>query len=154
MVSVIFSESIILISSIVLAAAFSGIILSKTGLLESVFTSITSRQKEVMLTDVKIIYVTNINSTSVKAWIKNIGSAPIIDLDSVDIYFGRINSAMLIPYNAISTPRWIYSDTSIWKQTDTKEIIINTGSTIANDVYLLKIITPNGVSDEYIFTPL
>ncbi len=152
MVSVVFSESIILISSIILAAAFSSIIISKTGVLESVFTSITSKQKEIMLTDIKIIYVTNINSTSVKAWIKNIGSAPISDLASVDVYFGTINSATIIPYNAGSAPTWIYTDTSIWKKAETKEIIINKGSSITSEVHLLKIVTPNGVSDEYIFT--
>ena len=153
LVSIIFTESIILISSIILAAVFSGIVLSKAGSIEATFTSTTASQKEAMLTKIKIVYVTNTTSSTIKAWIKNVGKQPIVDLDKVDVYFGPIKSVKRIPYNTASAPTWTYSNTSIWNMMDTKEITINYDSTLSNVAYLLKVVTPNGVSDEYIFTP-
>ncbi|GIU70579.1 MAG: hypothetical protein KatS3mg003_0058 [Candidatus Nitrosocaldaceae archaeon] len=153
MVSTIFTESIVLISSIILAAAFSGIIISKTGAIESIFSSTTASQKENMLTKIKVVYATNTTSSTIKVWVKNIGKQPIVDLDKVDLYFGPIKSVNRIPYNTGSAPTWTYSNTSVWNIMDTKEIIINYDSTLSDTTYLLKIITPNGADTEYLFSP-
>lgn len=153
MVSNIFTESIILISSIILATAFSGIIISKTGALESIFAATTSSQRETMLTDIKIIYVTNTTSSTITAWVKNVGKQPITDLDSVDVYFGAIKSVKRIPYNTGSAPTWIYDNTSVWNIMDTKKITINYDTTLSSTTYMLRVTTPNGVSDDYVFSP-
>ncbi|MEM2856619.1 MAG: hypothetical protein QW416_05920 [Candidatus Nitrosocaldaceae archaeon] len=153
MVSIVFSESIILISSIILATAFTGIILSKTGTLESMVSSATSMQRSNILTDIKIIYVTNTTSSTVVAWVKNVGKQPIVDIDAVDIYFGPIKSVNMIPYNNGGSPTWIYEDTSTWDIMETKKIIISYGSSLSNTTYMLSIATPNGITDEYIFSP-
>lgn len=153
MVSIVFSESIILISSIILATAFTGIILSKTGTLESMVSSATSMQRSNMLTDIRIIYVTNTTSSTVVAWVKNVGKQPIVDIDAVDVYFGPIKSVNIIPYNNVGSPTWIYEDTSTWDIMETKKIIISYGSSLSNTTYMLNIATPNGITDEYIFSP-
>ncbi len=153
MVSNIFTESIILISSIILAAAFSGIIISKTGAIESIFTATTASQKETMLTDIKIIYATNTTSSTIAVWVKNVGKQPITDLTSVDVYFGAIKSVKRIPYNTGSAPTWTFDNTSTWNVMNTKQITINYDTTLSNTTYLVRVTTPNGVSDDYIFSP-
>ncbi len=154
LVSNIFTESIILVSSIILATTFTGIIISKAGTLEAIFTSTTASKRSTILTDIKIIYATNTTSSTIVVWVKNIGKQPIVEIESVDVYFGAINSVNRIPYSASSTPSWAYEDNSIWDIMETKKIIINYGTPLSQTTYLIKVTTPNGVSNEYIFSPM
>jgi hypothetical protein len=108
-----------------------------------------------MLTNIKIVYVNaNADNNIVKAYVKNIGINPIVSLDSVDVYFGELNSLSKIPYNTASAPKWIYSDSSnTWNPKQTRELVITLDYNLqANKTYMLKVVLHNGIADEYIFS--
>lgn len=156
MVSNVFTEGIMLVASIILAVYFSSIMISQAGIIESIFSSTTSSQRSSILTSVKIVHVVNSTASTVEVYVKNIGKIPIENLDKVDLYFGKVNSVSKIPYspNQSTTPRWYYGDNTIsWNVMDTKKIIIELSNNMDSSTYLVKIVTPNGVSDEYIFSP-
>ncbi|MEM0442108.1 MAG: hypothetical protein QW450_02995 [Candidatus Nitrosocaldus sp.] len=152
MVSAVFTESILLIASITIAAIFASTVISKSTIIQSFFATQTQMQREVALTSIKVIYV-NANGTTVKAWVKNTGMYSISNLDAVDVYFGEVNALQRIPYNAASAPKWVYDNTDPWNPKQTKEITITLSSAIqSNKTYMLKMALPNGVTDEYIFS--
>ncbi|MFN4337194.1 MAG: hypothetical protein ACK4FV_06410 [Candidatus Nitrosocaldus sp.] len=154
MVSAVFTESILLIASITIAAIFASTVISKSTMIQSFFATQTQMQREVALTNIKVIYVNaNANSTTVKAWIKNTGMYSIYNLDAVDIYFGEINALQRIPYNSATAPKWVYDNTDTWNPKQTKEITITLSNAIeAGKTYMLKVALPNGITDEYIFS--
>ncbi len=155
MVNAVFTESILLIASLTIAGIFASMIISKSSTVQSLFATQTQVQRDIMLTNIKIVYVNaNANNYIVKAYIKNIGINPIVSLDSVDVYFGELNSLSKIPYNAVSAPKWIYSDSSnTWNPKQTRELVITLDYNLqADKTYMLKVVLHNGVTDEYIFS--
>lgn len=152
MVSAVFTESILLIASITIAAIFASTVISKSTIIQSFFATQTQVQRETALTSIKIIYV-NANSTTVKVWIKNTGMYSISNLEHVDLYFGEVNALQRVPYNAATAPKWVYDSTDTWNPKQTKELTITLSNAIeANKTYMLKVALPNGITDEYIFS--
>lgn len=155
MVNAVFTESILLIASLTIAGIFASMVISKSSVVQSLFAMQTQVQRDIMLTNIKIVYVNaNANNNTVKAYVKNIGINPIVSLDSVDIYFGELNSLSKIPYNAANAPKWVYSDSSnIWNPKQTRELVITLDNALqGNKTYMLKVVLYNGVTDEYIFS--
>jgi len=155
MVNAVFTESILLIASLTIAGIFASMVISKSSTIQSLFSTQTQVQRDIMLTNIKIVYVNaNANNNIVKAYVKNIGINPIVSLDSVDVYFGELNSLSKIPYNAANEPKWIYSDSSnTWNPKQTRELVITLDYNLqANKTYMLKVVLHNGVTDEYIFS--
>jgi len=155
MVNAVFTESILLIASLTIAGIFASMVISKSSTIQSLFSTQTQVQRDIMLTNIKIVYVNaNANNNIVKAYVKNIGINPIVSLDSVDVYFGELNSLSKIPYNAANAPKWIYSDSSnTWNPKQTRELVITLDYNLqANKTYMLKVVLHNGVTDEYIFS--
>lgn len=154
MVTAVFSEGILLIASVILAAGLSTMAISKVGVFQSAFTATSENQKEITLTKIKVIYATNSSSTTVNTYVKNVGMSPINDPASVDIYFGQLGSVQWVPYNNATAPKWVYGTTpTVWQIKDTVRIDVTTSSALSKDVtYMVRITTPNGVSDDYIFS--
>jgi flagellar protein FlaG len=155
MVNAVFTESILLIASLTIAGIFASMIISKSSAVQSLFATQTQVQRDIMLTNIKIVYVNaNADNNIVKAYVKNIGINPIVSLDSVDVYFGELNSLSKIPYNTASAPKWIYSDSSnTWNPKQTRELVITLDYNLqANKTYMLKVVLHNGIADEYIFS--
>ncbi len=154
MVSAVFSEGILIIASVILAAGLSTTVLSKLGVFQSTFSATTENQKQITLTKIKVVYATNSSSTDVNAYVKNIGVAPIIDPASVDVFSGPLGSAQRIPYNNGTAPTWIYaSPVTVWQEKDTVRIDITNSVTLQKNVtYMLRVTAPTGVSDDYIFS--
>lgn len=150
MASVVFSEAILIIASVIIAGVLAGVVINKSSMFSSTFTVSTETQKNILLTKIKVIYATNSSSTTINVWTKNVGSYPVTSLQSVDVYFGQLGSVQKIPYNSGSTT-WTYnSPVSIWNSTNTVQInIVNSTPLQKNTVYQLQITTPNGVSDNY-----
>lgn len=150
MASVIISEAILIIASVIIAGVLAGVIMNKSSMFSSTFTVSSETQKNILLTKIKVIYATNSSSTTVNVWTKNIGTYPITSPLSVDVYFGPLGSVQRIPYNSGSTT-WTYnSPVSVWNSTNTIQInIVNSVQLQKNTVYQLQITTPNGVSDNY-----
>lgn len=156
MVSAGISEGIILVASVIVAASLSGVVLSKAGALNSAFTISSEAQQEATLTKIKIVYAIGTSSSpTVNVWVKNVGSTPVKNTDKVDVYFGAIGATTSVAYNATGNPKWVYnpSTVNVWQIKDTVRIDITMSSNLAaSTTYMVKIVTPNGVTDEYIFS--
>jgi len=156
MATVVISEGILLIASVLVAVSISGIVMTKIGVFESSFTATSNAQQDLMLTKIKVIYATNLDTQTVNVWIKNVGKKSIGNLGMVDVYFGELGAVQRIPYNLGSDPEWVYNvipSDNVWNVMETLQIDITDGSTLLVDTtYQVRISTPNGVIDEYIFT--
>jgi archaellum component FlaG (FlaF/FlaG flagellin family) len=153
--SVAMSEGIMLIASITVAAGISVVVLNQMGVLQSSIVQTSSREKEVTLTKIKTLYVANTSSTTFSVWAKNVGSADINSLDRMDLYFGKVGSARQISHNSGSAPSWTLNDSSIksWRIMDTLQINVTTDTPLeSNTTYFVRIVTPNGISDDYVFS--
>jgi len=90
-------------------------------------------------------------------WVKNIGAVRIPAVDSLDLFFGPEGNFVRIPYKdevASSYPYWewtVENDAS-WNPSATLKITIRFAATLSSERYFLKVVLPNGVSDEYIFS--
>jgi hypothetical protein len=124
------------------------------GVFKSTLATAGATEKEIALTRIKVLYATNSSDSQIDLWVKNIGTNQIVALDKVDVYFGELNYVQLIPYNATSAPSWEYSELNIiWPAKETVEINVSYDSTLERNVnYVVRISTPNGVSDDYIFS--
>ena len=146
-----FTEAILIVASVIVAAGLAGVVMTKVGSFQSTFTQTTENQKQTVLTNIKIIYSTNVTKTSVDAWVKNVGSYPITSPQNTDVYFGQVNQMQKIPYvNPPSGLSWAFSSPlTVWNQTNTVQIDIANLPTIqCGSTYDLQVTTPNGVSDQ------
>ncbi len=151
MASAVFTEAILIVASVIVAAGLSGIVMTKVGTFQSTFTQTTESQKQTVLTNIKIIYLTNETRTSVTAWVKNVGSYPITSPKNTDVYFGQINQMQRIPYSSTQSGlSWAFANSvSVWNQTNTVQInISNLDAIQCGSTYELQVTTPNGVSDQ------
>jgi flagellar protein FlaG len=153
------SEAILIIASVVIATSIAGVVMSQVGVFESTFTSTTENQKDIMLTKVKIVYVTNTTNNHVNVWVKNIGINPVVDANKTDVYFGEINQVQSITHNSKvqndNTWQW---DAPLpqptWQLSDTHSINITDLDLQPGVTYQVTVTTPNGVEDEQIFSIL
>jgi len=105
---------------------------------------------------VEIIQVSD-TDTTVDAWIKNIGSSDIGTIENSDVFFGPEGDFARIGYGNEGSPLpyWNYQlegGFSRWTQTATNKITIHLAAAPAPGTYLLKVIIPNGISDEITFS--
>jgi archaeal flagellar protein FlaG len=151
--SAVITEAILLIASVIIAGSLAGVVMTKVGTFQSTFTQTTENQKQTVLTNIKILYAQNSTSTSISAWVKNVGTYSITNTQNVDVYFGQTGSMQRIPYN-IGSPSWTFSTpVTSWDRANTVQINIANLSTIScGSVYELQVTTPNGVSDDYFVT--
>jgi flagellar protein FlaG len=157
MASGIMSEAILIIASVVIATAIAGVVMSQVGVFESTFTATTESQKDIILTDVKIVFASgNDVGNYVNVWIKNVGVNPIVNANNTDVYFGPIGSVKNYPHNKIITEdTWRWNSPlpePTWQISNTHSINITDAQITTGVTYQLTVTTPNGVSDEYIFS--
>ncbi|WP_067956895.1 hypothetical protein [Nitrosopumilus sp. Nsub] len=154
MASVVIAETILIIASVVIASSLAGVMLTKTNTFQSAFIASSDKQKEIILTDIAIVYASNPTSNQIDIWVKNIGIQPVTSPDSIDVYFGKMGSMQKIPYDDNSAPKWVfYSTTSVWNVDDTIQLTLSSDYSLSSDtIYNIRIVTPNGVSSDYIFT--
>ncbi|MDE1827200.1 MAG: flagellin [Thaumarchaeota archaeon] len=151
MASAVFTEAILIIASVIVAAGLAGVVMTKVGTFQSTFTQATESQKQTILTNIKIIYTTNSSANSINAWVKNIGSYPILNPQNTDVYFGQINQMQRIPYvYPQSGLSWAFSSpVTTWNQANTLQMKVTNIPTIqCGSTYDLQVTTPNGVSDQ------
>ena len=157
MASGIMSEAILIIASVTVASIVAGVVMNQVGIFESTFTATTEGQKDKLLTKVQIILATNTTDTQVVVWVKNTGVNPIGFLDKVDVYFGQINQIQRIPYNATDQDNltWQYATgppTPVWQKMETFALNITDNNLAKGATYHVTVSTPNGVTDEHIFS--
>jgi flagellar protein FlaG len=101
------------------------------------------------------IIETSSNGSNVYVWIKNIGASRILGAGSSDIFFGPEGNFARIPYSATPTtaPYWNYNieGGTDWGPTSTAKITIYLPAPPSGSYYF-KIVLPNGISDEDIYS--
>jgi len=153
------SEGILIIASVVIATSIAGVVMSQVGVFESTFTATSENQKDIMLTKVKIVYATNTTDNNISIWVKNIGINPITDVNKLDVYYGEIDQVINIPYEEGCLPiclddRWDYDNkpNPFWQIMDTFSLNITDDDLQKDVTYVVSVTTPNGVTDEHIFS--
>lgn len=87
-------------------------------------------------------------------WVKNIGTARITAIEQFDVFFGAEGNYTRIPHQSTaggSYPYWsaqVESGTN-WSPTATLRITFHYNTALAQGRYYMKVVTPNGVTDEY-----
>jgi len=152
------SEGILIIASVVIATSVAAVVMNQVGIFESTFTATTEGQKDVLLTKVKIVLATNTTDSHVAIWVKNTGVNPVSSVDKVDVYFGQINQVQRIPYDLVQNDlTWQYATppgppTPVWQIMDTFAINVTDNNLQKDVTYHVTVSTPNGVTDEHIFS--
>ncbi len=151
------SEGILIIASVIIATSIAGVVMNQVGVFQSTFTATTENQKDIMLTKVKIVYVTNTTDNHVSVWIKNIGINTVVDANKTDVYYGEINQVQSMVHNPKKQidNNWMWNaplPQPIWQISDTHSINITDLDLFPGKTYHVTITTPNGVTDEAIFS--
>lgn len=155
MSSTTYSEAIILIASVIAASIFAGVVLSSMGAIGSAYSSMSSNERNAMVTKIKIIYADNVDSGTVYVYVKNVGKIALTELNKMDVYFGEYAAADYVPFNSSTPPTWSYEllgGGGAWRVGGTLRITIDYGAALRSGTYLVKVVTPSGVSDEYVFS--
>ena len=157
MASGLIGEAILIIASVIVAGSVAGVVLSQIGVFESSITQTSESQKDKLLTKIKIVYATNSSDNDVNIYVKNIGKQPLTSLDNMDVYFGPVNSADRFAYSeqAWTDDTWEFNTTStptVWQSMETQQIDLNDNDLAKSTTYEIQITTPQGISDEYIFS--
>jgi len=150
------SEAILIIASVVIATSIAGVVMNQVGVFQSTFTSTTENQKDIILTKVKIVYASGTAGSYVNVWVKNIGVNPVVNANNTDVYFGQINQVTNYAHDKNKledTWRWDGPlPEPVWQISDTHSINITDIDITTGVTYQVTVTTPNGVSDEYIFS--
>lgn len=132
-------------------------------------TNMTDRTDQRLKSQVEIIHTTgeldssgwwqDTNSNGdfdVFVWVKNVGSTRIIPIERSDVFFGPEGNFVRIPYQSESGgyPYWTaeVENAADWSPTSTIKITIHFGSSLSTGRYFVKVIIPNGITDEYTFS--
>lgn len=152
MPSTVVVEGLLIVAGIVAASVLAGAVINKIGAFDSTLTMSANNQKNILLTKIKIIYATNSETDQADIWIKNIGAAPIISPETMDVFFGEIGQVQRIPYDATTTPTWNFTEPlDVWQKQETVEIEIFNDVPFASNTYSVTVTAPNGVEDEHVF---
>jgi len=114
-----------------------------------------------MKSQISIVHATNSEDRkTIYIWVKNVGSSRIITVENSDIFFGQEGNYSRIPYTTEVSgvnPCWNFTNENsgssvFWLPSETIKIIITYDSDPGAGTYYLKVIIPNGISDEYYFS--
>lgn len=114
--------------------------------------SMERRADERLKTQIQVVHAAQTGS-NVVVWVKNVGSVHIAGVDSSDLFFGPQGNYTRIPYG-VGTPNWQYvveNDTE-WNPTATIRITIFGYTPLTSGRYFVKLVLPNGISDEFYFS--
>jgi Flp pilus assembly protein CpaB len=97
------------------------------------------------------------NGYEVDAWVKNVGSSRIDGIESSDIFLGPDGDIARVPFSDGGPvfPYWTYQlegGNTQWGQATTNKITIHLDNQLTSGTYLLKMVIPNGIFDETVFS--
>ena len=151
------SEGIVLVAVVIAAATISQVFLSSIGGLQQGSLALSDKLSDKMETDVAILKAVNVSDTSVKIWVKNVGSSTIPGalVKEGDVLFGEYGNFGYLDYSE-SGAGWKFiilggSDNN-WQSSETIEITVTSESAFSKGDFYFSYITHNGVQDEIIFT--
>lgn len=114
----------------------------------SAVASASTRLSERIESRIEIIQVSS-EGSQVNAWVKNVGTVGIKDIDHSDIFLSSNNDTYRVVYGGDTTPYWEYQiegSNTEWSQTATVKITINLSSPLPSGTYTIDIAIPNGIN--------
>jgi archaellum component FlaF (FlaF/FlaG flagellin family) len=117
--------------------------------------SATNQVNDQIKSQIEIINVSS-NSSIVQVWVKNVGTSFISSIDNSDVFLAGETNVENVAYGNASSPLpyWDYlltGNNTTWGPTVTNEISIHLDSPLTSGTYQLKVVIPNGISDEFTF---
>lgn len=113
---------------------------------------------ERMKSRINIVHAANTaDRLSIYIWVKNVGSTKIAPVDDCDIFFGQEDDFARIPGAAEAlggSPNWDYEieKGDQWDPKVTVKITITYTVDPGAGTYYIKVVLPNGITEEYYFT--
>ena len=155
MASITIEEAIIVVSTIIATSILAAAIFSSLSRIEASYKSVVAATEEKMGTDIKIVFATSTSSTTVKVWVKNVGTSRIAPsmIVSSDLFFGKVDNAARLNYSS----DWSYSIVNddgdgVWEPGETLEITITLSSALSQGDYYVRFVLYNGKDAEYMFS--
>jgi archaellum component FlaF (FlaF/FlaG flagellin family) len=121
----------------------------------SAINSATDQVNDQIKSQIEIVSVSS-NSSIVQVWVKNTGSATIGGIENSDVFLACANNINRLTYgdDDVSLPYWNFElkgQSSTWGPTVTNEIRIHLASPLPAGSYQVKVVIPNGISDQATF---
>jgi len=115
--------------------------------------SMQGRINERLKSQIVIIHAATGGGQTADVWVKNVGALSIRAIERCDVFFGLEGDFSSIPYGS-GARYWTFTleNDSQWNPRATLKITIDYGQVLSNGRYFVKIVLPNGISDEYYFS--
>ena len=158
--SVTLSEMIMLIASIILASAISSYTVYVGNLVMSDVSQNVNDMRRSTYVKLEVTYATT-ESDHYVIYVKNVGSLPVSDYSSLDVYVGEYGKAQLYTYNE-TAPLGCYNLTivgddgdGVWDPGETARIDAypSGGIPAGAAAFEVKLVPLRGVGDSYLFSP-
>lgn len=117
-------------------------------------TSTADKVSDRLESRIEIIQVGD-NGTDLFIWVKNVGSSEIQVIDYTDVFFGPSGDFYRVVYGGDVAPYWEYDlegGKTRWKIAVTNKITIHPETPISSGTFLVKVVIPNGIHDELLYT--
>ena len=163
------STVLLVVASIVTVVMVINAVYPAVGMSTSSLSSASAKAADKVKSQINIIHATgelNSNGTwqdtnsdgkfNIFIWVKNTGTVTIEDMKSGDVFIGSAGNwerIANVEYAQGSLPNWDYviENGSQWGQANTIEITLSYTSPLPPGEYRIKVIIPNGISDEIDF---
>ena len=145
---------LLIIAGVVCTVAVFNAVYPAIGYSSGAVVTITGKISDRIKSQIEIVEAVA-QSADVLVWVKNVGAAQIGGIEQSDVFFGKQGDLSRIPCGEAGSPKpyWDYmieNDTE-WMPTATLKITIHLTEP-PSGTYFVKMVTPNGVSDEYQFS--
>ncbi len=125
------------------------------GRTSAAIANMEGRLDEQLKSQIEIIYATRADDR-VLIWVKNVGALRISAPEASDLFFGPQGNFSRIPYGDPGSPdlHWEYfiENGTEWDPTRTARITIVGYPWLESGMYFAKMVLPNGVEDQYLFS--
>jgi archaeal flagellar protein FlaG len=164
------STILLVVAAVVTVVMVINTVYPAVGLSNSALTSASAKAAEIVKSQINIIHAAgeldqngvwqDTNSDgyfNIFIWVKNTGTTTIDDVKSGDVFIGNEGNWVRVSQVSFangSHPDWDYEieNADEWKQASTIQINVNYATPLAPGNYRIKIIIPNGLSEEYEFS--
>jgi len=154
------NTAILVIAGIIMASMLSTALISQIGIINNVVRMSSREARDRIATSIDIIYValnTSNSNRHIVVFVKNIGSRDISidEVIKIDIYVYDTDKLQLYTYSQIAYPNhWNFTEIQIdgvWRVGETLIIRIY-NATDFSIPFNIRIVLPNGVQNEYIYS--
>lgn len=145
---------LLIIAGVVCTVAVFNAVYPAIGYSSGAIGAITGKINDRIKSQIEIVEVSG-QSADVSVWVKNVGATLLSGIEQSDIFFGKQGSFSRVPHGEAGSPKpyWDYmveNDTE-WVPTATLKITIHLAE-VPSGTCFVKMVTPNGISDEYQFS--